>query len=467
MTDAHRATRLIPPTLFGECDRDGRLLAGDLELSEWHRRSGGRDEDAIALPGVADLIRQTSAAGVPMTRALLLATDDRVATYWARTTPRGDRIDLELTDSSAAAWPGAVSRDATRQRDFMRTGADWLWEVDERFAVTALSDGATAFFGRPAANLVGRNFNEILTEYAFAETGALMEALKRRINFRDIPVTLALPGEAEQVLLFQGQPILSAQGDFAGMRGTAVEVAPAPERRVAPAAEIKPEEVSATPMPPASVGDILRTPIDSIMEQAHVMQTQTLGPLRSTYVDYAGDISDAARHLRDLLDDLFDVARIDSRTLGLRIETLDLSQLVDRAVSLQQGHAAKSGKPIETHVAAPALAFGDARRIIQILINLIDNAIKYSKDRSRIRISSASEGGRILVHVDDDGPGIPASDRDRIFSKFERLDPDRPDGTGLGLYIARELARAMAGDLIVGASPSGGARFTLSLPQAH
>lgn len=467
MTDAHRATRLIPTTLFGECDREGRLLAGDQELSEWHRRSGGGDGDAIALPGVADLIRQTAAAGVPLVRALLLATDDRVATYWARTTPRGDRIDLELTDCSAAAWPGTVSRDATRQRDFMRSGTDWLWEVDERFAVTALSDSATAFFGRPAANLVGRNFNEILTEYALAETGALMAALKQQTDFRDIQVTLSLSGEATHVLLFQGQPILSAQGDFAGMRGTAVEVAPAPEQRVVPAAEIEPEEVSPTIIPSTSVGDILRTPIDSIMEQAHVLQTQTLGPLRSTYVDYAGDISDAARHLRDLLDDLFDVARIDSNTLGLRIEMVDLPRLVDRAVSLQQGHAAKSGKPVESHVVTPALASGDTRRIIQILVNLIDNAIKYSSDGSHIRISSASDGGRILVHVDDDGPGIPAGDWDRIFSKFERLDPDRPDGTGLGLYIARELARAMAGDLIVDTSPSGGARFTLSLAQAH
>ena len=294
-----------------------------------------------------------------------------------------------------------------------------------------------------------------------------MAALKQQSNFRDILVTLKVSGEAPHVLLFQGQPIISAQGDFAGMRGTAMEVEPAPEQRVAPAAKIVPEEVSATTIPPASVGDILRTPIDSIMEQARVLQTQTLGPLRSTYVDYAGDISDAARHLRDLLDDLFDVARIDSKTLGLRIEAVDLARLVDRAVSLQQGHAAKSGKPIEEHVTAPALASGDARRIIQILVNLIDNAIKYSKDRSRIRISSASEGGRILIHIDDDGPGIPTSDWDRIFSKFERLDPDRPDGTGLGLYIARELARAMAGDLVVDANPSGGARFTLNLPQAH
>ena len=153
MTDVHRATRLIRPTLFGECDPDGRLLTGDQELSEWHRRSGGRDGDAIALPGVADLIRQTAAAGVPMVRALLLATDDRVATYWARTTPRGDHIDLELTDGSAAAWPGTISRDVTRQRDFMRSGADWLWEVDERFAVTALSDSATAFLGVPRRTL--------------------------------------------------------------------------------------------------------------------------------------------------------------------------------------------------------------------------------------------------------------------------------------------------------------------------
>lgn len=465
MTDAHLATRLTSLRLLGECDRDGRLLAGDQELSEWHRRSGGREGEVIALPGVADLVRQTAATGMPMARSLLLATDDRVATFWARATPHDDRIALELTDSSAAAWTGAVSGDAIRQRDFVRTGTDWLWEIDQDGAVVTLSDGATAFFGCPVASLIGQDFIRILTENACAETGALVEALKRRSDFRDLTVMLAPPGGARQILLLRGQPIQSAEGAFAGIRGTAVKVAQTPERPSMPTPKVEPEEAIAPSISTASVGDILRTPIDSILKQAQVMQTQTLGPLRSSYVDYAGDISDAARHLRELLDDLFDVARIDSKTLGLRVETVDLAHLVDRAVSLQQGEAAKSGKPFETHVTVPCLAAGDGRRILQILVNLISNAIKYSKDGSRIRVSSAREGGRILVHVDDDGPGIPEADRDRIFSKFERLEPDRAEGTGLGLYIARELARAMAGDLAAGTSPTGGARFTLSLPQ--
>ena len=99
-----------------------------------------------------------------------------------------------------------------------------------------------------------------------------------------------------------------------------------------------------------------------------------------------------------------------------------------------------------------------------MLVNLIANAIRYSPDNSQVWIRLEREGDLAAVIVADQGKGIAAADQERIFDKFERVDPNEPGGTGLGLYIARRLARAMGGDITVDSAPGQGARFTFTLP---
>jgi signal transduction histidine kinase len=116
----------------------------------------------------------------------------------------------------------------------------------------------------------------------------------------------------------------------------------------------------------------------------------------------------------------------------------------------------------ETERALPATA--EFRRTLQILVNLIGNAVRYSPRGSTLRLRLARDGDRAVVTVEDTGQGIAAADQARIFEKFERVDSGEPGGSGLGLYIARRLARAMGGDLTVDSAIGQGARFTLSLP---
>ena len=97
-------------------------------------------------------------------------------------------------------------------------------------------------------------------------------------------------------------------------------------------------------------------------------------------------------------------------------------------------------------------------------MNLITNAIRYSPEGGQVWIRTEREGDLAAVIVADQGKGIAAGDQDRIFEKFERVDPSEPGGAGLGLYIARRLARAMGGDIAVDSAPGQGARFTFTLP---
>ncbi|WP_312490909.1 sensor histidine kinase, partial [Sphingomonas sp.] len=108
-------------------------------------------------------------------------------------------------------------------------------------------------------------------------------------------------------------------------------------------------------------------------------------------------------------------------------------------------------------------ATGDFGRSLQILINLIGNALRYSPRGGEVMVTAEREGDWALVRVVDQGKGIAPEDQARIFEKFERVDPTEPGGNGLGLYIARRLARAMGGDLSVESVPGAGATFTFRL----
>jgi signal transduction histidine kinase len=114
--------------------------------------------------------------------------------------------------------------------------------------------------------------------------------------------------------------------------------------------------------------------------------------------------------------------------------------------------------------AEPLPAIGDFTRILQILVNLLGNAVRYSPEGGQVWLRTEREGDLAIVIVADQGKGIDAADQERVFEKFERVDQSEPGGAGLGLYIARRLARAMKGDLAVHSAPGQGARFTLTLP---
>ena len=111
-----------------------------------------------------------------------------------------------------------------------------------------------------------------------------------------------------------------------------------------------------------------------------------------------------------------------------------------------------------------APATGEFKRVLQILVNLIGNAVRYSPDGGMVWVRTHRDRGTAVIIVADQGKGIAPEDQARIFDKFERVDPTEPGGSGLGLYIARRLARAMGGDLTVDSAPGEGARFMLSLP---
>jgi signal transduction histidine kinase len=186
--------------------------------------------------------------------------------------------------------------------------------------------------------------------------------------------------------------------------------------------------------------------------------------VRRGYAGYANDIASAARHLLGLVDDLSNLQAVERADFTIETDVVDLADIARRAAGLLGVRAGDRKVRIDRPAEGEQLsAIGDFGRVLQILVNLIGNAVRYSPEESAVWVRSEIEGDTAVIIVADQGKGIALDDQQRIFEKFERVDPSEPGGSGLGLYISRRLARAMGGDITVDSAPGQGARFILTL----
>ena len=160
-------------------------------------------------------------------------------------------------------------------------------------------------------------------------------------------------------------------------------------------------------------------------------------------------------------------ARADAGTLKANRTRIDLVDLLQEVAARWRGAACQKGLGLELRVPDAGTALADEDLMRRTLDNLMDNAIRCSSDPARIRITARQSAGAWLIQVMDQGPGVPAELRERIFERFARMDPVRTrtaSGTGLGLPLSRAFMRAQGGDLRLGAEPGWSSVFELSLP---
>lgn len=165
-----------------------------------------------------------------------------------------------------------------------------------------------------------------------------------------------------------------------------------------------------------------------------------------------------------LINDMVDVSRATTGTLSIRTGTVNLAQLATRIVDDFSQHAQVAGCCIAMDTVPDVVGDWDEFRVEQILVNLITNALRYGGGKP-VSIGFSLIDDHVAIHVQDQGTGIPESEQQRIFEKFERLGNNQvKEGLGMGLYIARQLAEAHGGNLSVSNTPGAGACFTLRLP---
>lgn len=211
----------------------------------------------------------------------------------------------------------------------------------------------------------------------------------------------------------------------------------------------------------------LRTPLNSILGFSGTLLAELAGPLTQEQRLQLSMVRTSGHHLLEMINSLLDLSRIESGSIDVDAEKVDLVELCNRAVSTVRPLADTAGIELSCDSQTPELiAWTDGRRVTQILFNLLGNAIKFT-DEGSVRCDIMREGDQARLVVTDTGCGIPTEQLDRIFEPFYQVRPDeggKTAGTGLGLTVSSQLAQALGGSLEAESEPDSGCRFTLVLP---
>ncbi|MET0249318.1 MAG: HAMP domain-containing sensor histidine kinase [Sphingobium sp.] len=444
---------------------DGRLLSADAPLLALQKQAGADLDDMLAIPQLASIARLCGRLGMMISRPVVAASRHSLIDMWVRARPEGGEIHLAIVDWHERPGADRMTDAGRREADIALLPDGWNWTIDPqmRFVTAFAGEGAGGALPDPSPTLGMRLSAYFRLMPDDMGDMAILEGLALRRAF--VGQLALLTGALGAPYRLSGQPMFDLAGRLTGYRGRAV-----PDMR-----ESNEGDVQGVPAPELDIIPIafgkrldrsLRRPLGRIIANADSISAQLEGPLRPDYADYASDIAAAGRHLMALVDDLADLQAVDRPDFSVAVEEVDLADLGRRAAGLLSVKALDRRIEILAPGAGESVpALGEFRRVLQILVNLIGNAIRYSPEGTQVHVRAGSHAGRATILVADQGPGIPVEAQARLFLKFERLGRDDPGGSGLGLYISRRLARAMGGDILLESEAGEGARFVLTLPQ--
>lgn len=441
-------------------DSDDRLVEAAEPLAGLQLRCGGTIPGTIAVPELLALVRKSRLYGLRLARMVRATDGDEQIQAWIEVKPVKDKSSgCEIVVASWQTSPVAAEDEfgATRRRiEIERATAELTARLDSSQNLLAADSAAAdlqglleqmrANLGRPWTEFVELQQNNHLQPLHWR----LLDGARCRVSGsdRDWSVTLVPLGQPEP-------------GNAGFELYLVADQAPMPKSAKTKAV--------AQPIPSRSIGrelsPVLRKPIARIIANAETIRTRLAGPLADEYSNYAADIATAGQHLLSLLDDLTDLEVVESEGFSTAPDRIDLIDIAKRATGILGVRAREKDITLEIEGSTkPVLAIGEFRRVLQVLLNLVGNAIHYSPEGSTVTISRHRSGSLALLCVSDEGPGLTDEQKTSVFNKFERLGRSGDGGSGLGLYISRRLAEAMGGELSVESKAGEGARFTLALP---
>jgi signal transduction histidine kinase len=212
----------------------------------------------------------------------------------------------------------------------------------------------------------------------------------------------------------------------------------------------------------------LRTPLTGIIGYADLLATEVIGPMTEEQVVHVERIKSGAWHLAGIIDEILTYARVDAGKESLTVEPVELADLVRETVELLRPHAESRNLELRLSTTGPVQILTDPRKVRQIVLNLIGNALKFT-EQGFVEVSLVPSASDVVIAVRDSGRGVPHSQLDRIFEPFAQADQTNTRdvaGTGLGLTVSRRFAHLLGGDVsILETSVGQGSVFALTLPR--
>lgn len=429
----------------GRVDREGRLVEADTPLLRLQQEAGSKLGAPLALPQLAAVARSTIKLGVPLSRAVIAASNEQDIDLWVRAEPdaEGARLTIEGWKARPPAPPRLTLVGSEPSTDEADDNEALGFTTDAELKITKISDSLAERLGLEAGAAIG---DSLMRHFLLSDDGNGMPLLSAVAARRDFTGQRArLRGKGDVELSMEGVALITS----AGLAGYEIEVIVDGDDRLQGGLGLDP-----------SLDEALRSPLDRIIAAAERIVDRSEGPLRSDYAAYAGDIAAAGRHLLSVVHSITD------QQAPAATGQLNLVACASEAMQLVQPRAEERSIHLERVGAEePLTASAEPRGVVQILVNLLNNAIRHSPEGATIAVIAERRDDKVAVTVADEGPGVAEADQERIFERYERAD-NSPDGSGLGLAISRRLARSMGGDIELQSTPGNGARFTLILPAA-
>ncbi len=435
------------------------LVEADEPLAGLQLRSGGELPGIVATPALLELVRKARRYGLKLARAIHAQDDRERVTAWVEVEPEASGAGCTIGLSNWRTAPlaredhdAAEERRAAIERHLAELSVR-LGPGQEVISIECDSEELSQVAARLRDGL-GRRWTDLVEVEGDGEH-------RQPPHWRLLDgARVAVPGSPRHwkaVLLPLGQP----EPGQAGFDLLFVADEPPADRDETPAATAIRERAAIG----REIAPVLRQPIARIIANAETIRTQLAGPLAEEYSNYAADIATAGEHLLALLDDLADLEVVEADDFSAAPDKIDLADVARRAAGILGVRARERGIEIDAPKEGEGVAaVGEFRRVLQILLNLLGNALRYAPEGSQVWLRAECEDGRARLVVADQGEGLSAEQQARAFDKFERLGRSGDGGSGLGLYISRKLARAMDGELTVDSAPGQGARFILDLP---
>ena len=386
---------------------------------------------------------------------------------------RGEHFSAEDAQVLAmfASQVALAVANARRHREELRARSDLETQIDSSpvgVAVFDMKAGAPVSFNRETRRIADRlrtpdqspeELLQLITvrradgSEISLQTFPLDQVLRTSETARAEEIVMQVPDGRSITVLLNSTPVRSTEGEVESVVVTLQDMTPLEEME-----RLRAEFLG-------MVSHELRTPLTSIRGSATAMLDSPSDLDPAELRQFLRIIVDQADIMRELIGDLLDVARIETGTLPVSPEPVDVATLVDRARSTYLSAGGRNTLEIDLGPDLPPV-MADRRRIVQVIGNLLSNAARHSPDGSVIRVVAVRQGGRVEISVADEGRGMPSERLPNLFRKFSRgVDDDPAGGTGLGLAICKGVVEAHGGRIWADSDgPGQGARFTFTIP---
>jgi PAS domain S-box-containing protein len=480
-----RAIMKYSPSVVFVKDLDGRYL---LVNDEFSRVTGVPMADAVGLTAVecwhediASIIerdQQVLEDGVSFVSDESMQTVEGIRDFMvSRFLLRDDKgvpYAIGGIASDTTERRGAEKALAARDRlldSVIRASPDMITLMDRAGKIHQISEAQSALFGHRHEVFIRANVfdfvhpedrDDVASLFVRMVTGAVSDL---HLRYR------ARHAEGHWVTVdSRAQTVLDAEGHFAGAVMVSRDISDKleSEQRLQISRESAEQASKAKSDFLSRMSHELRTPLNSILGFAQLVRMDDISVQQADAVDH---ILRAGRHLLDLIDEVLDIARIESGYLELTLTPVDVAEIVSEALELTNPIAARAEVVIRSALDRRdgQVVTADRQRLMQVLLNLLSNAVKYNKPGGRVDVTcQPASPDRVRLAVADTGRGIRVEDLDRVFVPFDRLGMEQTgiEGTGVGLALSLHLCERMGGGLSVESVAEVGSTFVVELPEA-